>query len=171
MNRYESIDAEDISNEAVDQILSTPNSADFKKSVLENNRENIRFLCSFLSHVGVYQEFMETKNPYCIIFEDSVRFNVPSFRKSLNNYMKHIPNDWDIIILGNKGEGQGTTKDSIICNIDEVEDNKCYMINKNSCKKLLDNLVNPRWYLEWSMGELSRNGFIKIYGVSKPLVI
>jgi len=171
-NRYSAIDGKDIPNELIEQILGSPNSADFKKSVLENNRENIDYLSSFLSHVGVYQEFMESNKPHCIIFEDNSKFNTPSFKKSLNKHMEHIPRDWDIILLGNKGTGQNiTSKDDIIYNIEELDNNKCYMINKNSCKKLLENLVKPRWYLDWSIGDLAKNGFIKIYGISEPLVI
>ena len=169
--RYTNIDGEDIPNELIDQILGTPNSADFKKSVLENNRENIDFLGSFLSHIGVYQEFMESNKPYCIIFEDNVTFNSPSFKKSLNKHIENIPKDWDMIILGNKISNNNTIKNNIIYDINELENNNCYMINKNSCKKLLENLVNPRWYLDWSIGDLAKNGFIKIYGITDSLVI
>ena len=172
VNRYEGIDSKDITNEMVEQILSSENSGDFKKSVLENNRENIEFLGSFLSHIGVYQEFMESNKPYCIICEDTVTFNTPSFKNSLNKYMEHMPRDWDIILLGNKGSGENlTSKHNIIYNIEELDNNNCYMINKSSCKKLLENLMDPRWYLDWSISELAKNGFIKIYGLTEPLVI
>ena len=83
-----------------------------------------------------------------------------------------MPRDWDIILLGNKGSGENlTSKHNIIYNIEELDNNNCYMINKSSCKKLLENLMDPRWYLDWSISELAKNGFIKIYGLTEPLVI
>ena len=86
--------------------------------------------------------------------------------------MENIPNDWDIILLGNNVKDSTlTSKNDIIYNIEELDNINGYMINKNSCKKLLENLVNPRWYLDWSIGDLAKNGFIKIYGISEPLVI
>ena len=171
-NRGIYIDGENIPDEFIDQILGTPNSEDFKKSILENNKENISFLAKFLSHIGVYQEFMESDKPYCIILEDNIKFNSPNFKKLLNKYISEIPNDWDIIMLDDKNNGTNKQiNDNIIYNIDEINQLNGYIINKNSCRKLLENLVNPRWYLEWSISDLAKNKFIKIYSFTNPLII
>lgn len=53
----------------------------------------------YLSHVKIWRDIVENKHRAGLIFEDDV--NVPKvFRNKIHSSMKHIPDDWDIVLFG-----------------------------------------------------------------------
>ena len=70
VKRFPAVDARKLPNEAVAKVLQHPRSQNFLKSVLVDNRKNIGHFGCFLSHIGVYNEFMKSDKPYCLIFEE-----------------------------------------------------------------------------------------------------
>jgi len=70
----------------------------------------------YLSHVKIWENMLKTNQNICLIFEDDAR-PPPNFMKLVNQNVKHIPDDWDIILLGK------------ICN-DCVDYGKYYKINR-----------------------------------------
>lgn len=102
------------------------------------------FACAF-SHLLIWKSFLEEKNPkdkYLMVFEDDLQI-VPDFKKSLNEYITHLPPNWDFlyfdynIFVGKKlnkywnipKNNAGKGKNAFL---------SCYIINRSGCKKLLD---------------------------------
>lgn len=178
VKRFPAVDARKLSNEAVAKVLQHPRSQNFLKSVLVDNRKNIGHFGCFLSHIGVYNEFMKSDKPYCLIFEDDAEFKTPTFKKDVNMHMGNVPDDWDIVLFGfhtaddlHYGKNQDTfLKDNIFYNLENWTGTHGYLINKRSCAKLLEKLMNPEWYLDWAMSGLVKQGHFKVYAVFEPLV-
>lgn len=53
----------------------------------------------YLSHVKIWENMLVNQNTSALIFEDDARLP-PNFLKLTKAYMKLIPEDWDIILLG-----------------------------------------------------------------------
>src|SRR3989344_4685684 len=55
----------------------------------------------FLSHLNVYEKIMKTadNDKYYLIIEDDTEFNIDFDNTILNNEIKNIPTDWDIILF------------------------------------------------------------------------
>jgi GR25 family glycosyltransferase involved in LPS biosynthesis len=178
VKRFPAVDARKLPNEAVAKVLQHPRSQNFLKSVLVDNRKNIGHFGCFLSHIGVYNEFMKSDKPYCLIFEDDAEFKTPTFKKDVNMHMGNVPDDWDIVLFGfhtaddlHYGKNQDTfLKDNIFYNLENWTGTHGYLINKRSCAKLLEKLMNPEWYLDWAMSGLVKQGHFKVYAVFEPLV-
>ena len=178
VKRYSAIDGRKVPPEIIEQVLGHPRSKDFKNSILVNDNMYIGHFGCFLSHIGVYQAFMESDKPYCLIFEDDAEFKTPTFKKDVNRHMGNVPYDWDIVLFGfhtaddlHHGKNQDTfLKNDIFHNLEHFTGLHGYLINKNSCKKLLDKLLNPQWYLDWAIADLTAAGNFKVYAVFKPLV-
>lgn len=178
VKRFPAVDARKLPNEAVAKVLQHPRSQNFLKSVLVDNRKNIGHFGCFLSHIGVYNEFMKSDKPYCLIFEDDAEFKTPTFKKDVNMHMGNVPDDWDIVLFGfhtaddlHYGKNQDTfLKDNIFHNLEHFTGLHGYLINKRSCAKLMEKVMNPEWYLDWEIAKLTKEGHFKIYGVFEPLV-
>tara|TARA_B100001057_G_C22851121_1_gene951011 strand:- start:1596 stop:2570 length:975 start_codon:yes stop_codon:yes gene_type:complete len=178
VNRFSAVDGQTIPDEMVKEVLPHPESEDFVNSVLVDDRKNIGHFGCFLSHIGVYQEFMDSTKPYCIIFEDDCEFKTTSFKKDVNKHMGNIPKDWDIVLFGfhtaddlHYEKNQETyLKDNIFHQLEHFTGLHGYMINKRSCETLLNNLQAPSWYLDWEIGNLVKSGLLKVYAVFEPLV-
>lgn len=178
VTRFPAVDARRIPNEAVAKVLKHPKSQNFLKSVLVNNRKNIGHFGCYLSHVAIYHEFMKSDKEYCIIFEDDAEFKTSSFQRDANTHMANVPKDWDIVLFGfhtaddlHHGKNQDTfLQDNIFHKLEHFTGLHAYMINKRSCAKLLQKVMNPVWYLDWEIANLTKAGHFKVYGVFEPLV-
>ena len=178
VKRFPAVDARKLPNETVAKVLQHPRSGNFLKSVLIDNRRNIGHFGCFLSHIGVYNEFMQSDKPYCLIFEDDAEFKTHTFRKDVNRHMGNVPDDWDIVLFGfhtaddlHHGKNQDTfLKDNIFHNLEHFTGLHGYLINKRSCAKLMEKVMNPEWYLDWEIANLTKEGHFKVYGVFEPLV-
>ena len=93
-------DGRRVSDELIEEVLGHPRSEDFKNSILMDDRKNIGHFGCFLSHIGIFQEFMKSDKPYCIIFEDDAEFKTDTFKRDVNRHMGNVPDDWDIVLLG-----------------------------------------------------------------------
>mgnify|MGYP001252928771 CR=1 FL=1 len=178
VKRFSAVDARQLPNEAIAKVLHHPRSRNFLMSVLVDNRKNIGHFGCFLSHIGVYNEFMQSDKPYCLIFEDDAEFKTPTFKKDVNMHMANVPSDWDIVLFGfhtaddlHYGKNQDTfLKDNIFHDLENWTGTHAYLINKRSCAKLQEKLMNPEWYLDWAMSGLVKQGHFKVYAVFEPLV-
>jgi len=178
VKRFSAVDGRRIPDEVVGEIFPHPRSENFVKSVLVEDRKNIGHFGCFLSHIGVYQTFMEGDKPYCLIFEDDAEFKTSSFKRDVNRHMGNIPGDWDIILFGfhtaddlHHGKNPDTfLQDNIFHNLEHWTGLHSYMINRKSCQQLLEKLKNPVWYLDWEISDLTQEGHFKVYGVFEPLV-
>lgn len=135
------------------------------------------FAC-FLSHMRVYREFLQSKKPYAMIFEDDMEL-LPSFKQLLHKHMRRVPDDWDVVLLGYhiddddervyKGNLESRLIHGII-NPNYFTGLQGYIINQKSVKKLLRILPEHKWLIDWNMGIEAEQGNLKIYGVYPPIV-
>jgi len=178
VKRYSAIEGRTIPDEIIEQVLGHPKSEDFKHSILVDDRKQIGHFGCFLSHIGIYQGFMESDKPYCLIFEDDAEFKTETFKRDVNRHMGNMPPDWDIVLFGfhtaddlHHDKNKNTfLKNDIFHNMEHWTGTHAYLINKKSCQQLLEKLVNPEWYLDWAISGLVQEGKIKAYAVFEPLV-
>lgn len=121
----------------------------------------------YLSHVKIWENILKNDAENVLIFEDDAQ--VPNdILLKINEEMKHMPNDWDIVLFG------------YICKkcmkyekYNEVERfmlTHCYMIKKSAIVKIMNsNTLFPiTQQIDALMSELS--SIINIYSVKDKLV-
>ena len=55
--------------------------------------------CS-ISHISVWQSFLQTDKQYAIIFEDDIIFDTTNFKSKISFYLSNTPKNFDILYLG-----------------------------------------------------------------------
>lgn len=121
----------------------------------------------YLSHVKVWEHILKNNHSIALVFEDDAK--VPSnFLKQTKKYIKNVPNNWDIILLG------------YLCNkcLEYKEYNKverfmlthCYLIKKETILKILktNSLFPITQQIDSYMSELS--SIINIYTIKNKYV-
>ena len=133
----------------------------------------------FLSHMKIFETFLKSDNDYCLIFEDDVEFLTKSFKHDVNQHMRHVPEDWDIVLFGyhindnDKRVKKGNINTRLIHNILNITyftGLHGYMITKKAAQILFTYLKDHEWVIDWNMSFLAERGFLKIYGMYKPLI-
>jgi len=149
---------------------------------LMENRKNVGHFGCYLSHMKIYETFLQTDKEYCLIFEDDAEFITPYLKRDIVHNMNNLPRDWDILLLGyeiNGGpdgykevrEGNKDTKlKNGLLNITYFTGLQGYIINRKCASKFIENLQELDWIIDWNMAYLARKGLINIYGVYPPLV-
>jgi GR25 family glycosyltransferase involved in LPS biosynthesis len=178
VKRYAAIDGRRVNDKIIEQVLGHPKSQHFKRSILQNNRQHIGHFGCFLSHIGVYQEFMKSDKPYCLIFEDDAEFKTESFKEDMNRHMGNVPDDWSIVLFGfhtaddlhDKKNQKTFLQNDIFHKLEHWTGMQAYLLNKKSCAQLLEKLVNPQWYLDWAISDMTAAGTFNVYAVFKPIV-
>lgn len=125
----------------------------------------------FLSHKLTYQTFNATNNfKYALIFEDDVQFSSNVYSQIRDNMTK-LPTDWDIALLGCT---------CIKCDPANETWNKvnkfyclhAYIVNKNSCDKILnylDNVPKINQQIDSLLSDMAEEGKLNIYSLKTPL--
>tara|TARA_B100000963_G_scaffold292892_1_gene263180 strand:- start:158 stop:1120 length:963 start_codon:yes stop_codon:yes gene_type:complete len=149
---------------------------------LIENRKNVGHFGCYLSHMKIYETFLQTDKEYCLIFEDDAEFITPYLKRDIVHNMNNLPREWDILLLGyevNGGpngyrevrEGNKDTKlKNGLLNLNYFTGLQGYIINRKCAKKLIENLQVMDWIIDWNMNYLARDGMLNIYGVYPPLV-
>ena len=121
----------------------------------------------YLSHVKIWENIVKNNYEKALVFEDDAR-PPPNFLKLVEENMKHIPEDWDIVFLGK------------ICNeCEEYEKyfkverfmlTHSYLIKKSCIEKIIEtNTMFPiSQQIDAYLSELS--GHINIYAVKNDIV-
>lgn len=121
----------------------------------------------YLSHVKIWENILKHKYDNVLIFEDDAKIPEDLNKKIFDN-MKHVPNDWDIVLFG------------YICkqcrkyeNYYEVERfmlTHCYMIKRSAIVKIMNsNTLFPiTQQIDALMSELS--SILNIYSVKDKIV-
>ena len=122
----------------------------------------------FLSHLNVYEKIMKTadNDKYYLIIEDDTEFNIDFDNTILNNEIKNIPTDWDIILLN-----------YIIKKTDLKVKNKvlgfyrtdCYLIKKKGVEKIFANHSFIYNQIDSFLSELADKGILNIYHTNTKL--
>ena len=149
---------------------------------LIENRKNVGHFGCYLSHMAVFEKFLKTDKEYCFILEDDAEILVTDIKREIIKNMNNLPRGWDILLLGyevNGGpdgyeevrEGNKDTrlKDGLL-NLNYFTGLQGYIINRKSAKKLIENLQELDWIIDWNMCYLAKRGILDIYGVYPPIV-
>ncbi len=151
-----------------------------KPSMYENytkNKKNVGHFGCYLSQMKCYEEFLKTDKEFCIIFEDDMEIKSNTFKKDVEKHVRNVPQGWDIILFGynlndtyHKDRNKGIQMINNIINIRSFTGLHGYMINRNSAKKLLHELQDHRWYIDWNMVYLIDDDKLSVYGAYPPFV-
>ena len=131
----------------------------------KDHKRKGHFAC-FLSHMKIYETFLQSDKEYCLIFEDDVEFLNKTFKRDVMNHMRHVPEDWDIVLFGyhiddsdrrvKKGNA-GSRLIHNILNITYFTGLHGYMINKRSAQILYSHLRAQKRVFSTSMGCIHRS--------------
>jgi len=141
-----------------------------------------------MSHIKVWKEFLKTDAKYAIVFEDDVVF-VPNFKQKLDNIIKYIPIDYDILYLGcfgcNTKINMFTYLGSMVglININNQKVNKfvnkpaialathAYIISRTGAGKLIHYIENNIFHhIDYQINTLIVNNKINAYSLNDRLV-
>jgi GR25 family glycosyltransferase involved in LPS biosynthesis len=140
-------DTEFVSNKSKD-VLTDEEKSHFSKKLTDGE------ISLFIHHIECYKKLIEDpEHHWAIVFEDDAIFE-SNFKETLQKYMGQMPNEWDVLFigdgcLGNERKGTHIPQDKIIpgCNIykKNVLDRDCsakcldsYIISKKSAKKFVN---------------------------------
>jgi len=149
---------------------------------LVDNKKNVGHFGCYLSHMGIFEKFLKTNKEYCFILEDDAEILVTDIKQEIIKNMNNLPREWDILLLGyevNGGpngykevrEGNKDTKlKNGLLNLNYFTGLQGYIINRKSAKKLIENLQELDWIIDWNMCYLAKRGILNIYGVYPPIV-
>ena len=149
---------------------------------LIENRKNVGHFGCYLSHMAVFEKFLKTDKEYCFILEDDAEILVTDIKREIIKNMNNLPRGWDILLLGyevNGGpngykevrEGNKDTKlKNGLLNLNYFTGLQGYIIKRKSAKKLIENLQELDWIIDWNMCYLAKRGILNIYGVYPPIV-
>jgi glycosyl transferase family 25 len=131
--------------DAINGKLLAANDPYIKKFFSENNKlKNSQKGCA-LSHIKIWEQIANNKNEIVMILEDDAI--IPeNFNKKIDKYIKELPIDWEMILLGgNNLIGKRYSKHFIEAN--PTVKKHCnyglfgYMIKRSTARKLLDTCV------------------------------
>lgn len=169
--RFSAVDAKDldiadyISDDAQDEMMESE-TAGFRKKHYELTRGAVG---CYMSHVKVWHELVESDASYALVFEDDASLHPRVYNKLLHN-LRHIPDDWDIILLGYY---------CILCvdkkkylRVNRFHGTHGYLIRKSSAKKMINraDIFPLRQQIDSYITSLISKGIIKVYATYENLV-
>lgn len=125
ITNYERIEGEDYKNDNIK----------FTKSKLKSFNNGV-YYCLF-SHIKALKHFYENiEDENILICEDDVNFNLTYImKKPFNDYLKNIPNDYDIVnLINHKMDNPKPFKD----NTYDYWGTVIYLVSKKGAKKIID---------------------------------
>tara|TARA_Y100000996_G_scaffold144459_1_gene111090 strand:- start:178 stop:1200 length:1023 start_codon:yes stop_codon:yes gene_type:complete len=96
-----------------------------------------------LSHLKSWKQAKEDNVNIAMILEDDGSYLHDDFLEYLNNILTEVPEDWDVIMLGFLIKNYMLHSEEKIGNLYKIKEfvlTHCYIINKKTIDKLLDNL-------------------------------
>jgi GR25 family glycosyltransferase involved in LPS biosynthesis len=121
----------------------------------------------YLSHVNIWKKGLydkDDKNDMILIFEDDT---YPSYDlTTLDEYLKYVPSDWDIVFLG--GEYNNTEPiNEYVSKLIKFYRTHGYIIRKKCIPYLLNNAFPIEKQIDSWLSDISLKGDIQIYGFIK----
>jgi GR25 family glycosyltransferase involved in LPS biosynthesis len=143
-----------------------------------------------LSHLYIWKTFLKTDKKYAIIFEDDIILNgvQPKLSDSIDHYLSHTPEDFDILYLGCFGSENSPNFFTRIMSLfgissEEVDINyyikkpnvalasHAYVVSREGANKLISELDGKIYnHIDFCIQELYSKGLINKY-VTKPRLI
>lgn len=163
--RFPAIKGKDISIDELNKIIE-PSAM---KSILDNYRTDHHELSygavgCYLSHINIWKKLVNNDLDYIIIFEDDAN---PKFNfTELQQIIKNVPNDWDIIFFGGIYNDYNIIKDNIV-KLKRFYETHAYIINKKGALKLLTNAFPIKKQIDSWLSDLASDNLVNIYGITQ----
>ena len=110
----------------------------FNKNDINFNEKKGHQGC-MLSHLYIWKDIIENKIPYCVVFEDDVRFH-SEWKNIIHQYVEHTPTDFDILYIGSQIEIRNEYPITVV----PVYCTHAYIITFNGAQKLYSLLLNNK---------------------------
>ena len=131
-----------------------------------------------LSHLYVWKKFLKSKKEMCIVFEDDIVYNKDIYNE-INNVIKSVPTDFDILYLGSIS---GSILNTILYSVSNKKKNvnknisvpelalgtHAYIISKKGAKKIINLKIFQ--HIDFCLQYLSSKSIIKSY-ITNPRIV
>ena len=132
-------------------------------------------IACYLSHVNILQNFLNSKNNTCLIFEDDIKPNnsIHNMNIILKDVFSNIPINWDVLYLGRCLDS--CTKDNKISNylVKNINPNCTHAIafTKKGVQKFYENsgFIPKDKPIDWVIRDLIKSGKLNSYSVKPSL--
>ena len=98
------------------------------------------------SYINLFNKIIEEKieEPILILEDDSVIIDTNTFDKDLNDFLFHLPNDWEVgYISGYHGKNKKTVINNYVTKVSSVMQTNAVLYNGyKTCKKLKEFILN-----------------------------
>lgn len=145
------------------KILDTMNMFNRKMSKSEIS------LC--LKHLEVFRDVVENDYKNVVVFEDDIIL-VDDFDVKLNQYMKQLPQDYDIYWIGSCCDLHAPSQPDF--HVYPAQSSRCthaYMISNQGCRKMLTLVNYLNFPIDWYFNFVIKNLNLKNYWAEPPLSI
>lgn len=95
----------------------------------------------WIGSILAYKKFIETDFDYLILIEDDIEY-IDGFFENLVRHILQLPNDWDTFFYYNSDHRNSSASNSGVCRVNQSWSTLCYVVNKRSVKKILDDIKN-----------------------------
>lgn len=162
------IDAKAITSEKAYKELSDAERKGFRTKHYQITRGAIG---CYLSHLKAYKAIAKGEKDYGLIFEDDVKFNTNELLQELQNRVRTIKSDWDIMLLGcvcyvcNSYKEHYDAQKFILLH--------AYLVKKESAKKILELLDGKpiEKQIDSKFSDLTASGQLKVVCLKEMLAI
>lgn len=125
----------------------------------------------YLSHLNTYELIVNSDKDFAIIFEDDVKFNTSNILQEIQEKIKVMPSDWDLMLLG------------CVCYVCHKYDHYYdaskfillhgYIIKKSSAKKIIELLKDKpiEKQIDSKFSDLILEGKLKVYCLKEQLAV
>lgn len=137
------------------------------------NENNGRIACH-MSHISILKNFINSNKKNCLIFEDdisSINISYKMYDNIINESLKIIPHDWDIIKFGRCWD-DCTRSIKISDYIYRVYYPKCrhaYGVSRSGANKIINNTIPMTNNGDEMIGKLISDGYIICYAISPTI--
>lgn len=124
----------------------------------------------YLSHLKTYKMIADGESEFGLIFEDDVKLD-PNFLLKMNKVLQSIPNDWDMLLLG--CYCINCKKMPIYSDVQKFFLLHCYLVKKESAKKMYDMLINMpiKQQIDSELSDMILDDKLVVYCVNESICL
>jgi hypothetical protein len=119
------------------------------------------------SHVGIWKKFLESGEPYCLVFEDDTVIHPEEITK-INYLLKSIPHGWNLFLLGHHNWMMKSTpidkkkEKGGWYNVQSFTGAHAYIISREAAQKLVEKPFPIETHIEFYMSACARQKLFNI---------
>lgn len=123
-----------------------------------------------LSHRKIWQEIAKQENgDYYLVLEDDAIVDI-NIKKHMNQAMKQVPSDWDVIYLGT-GQQHGPVKvNDYFSSVKRIYCLHGYLMNKSGAKKALKHCFPARYQIDTELWLNYKSNNMNAYVLNNLLI-